>query len=249
MYVVLYSEALVLRPGIVAMPARQKIESSIILYIEDDEITRKNFSQFLKSQCKMLYTASDGLEGFELYKKHEPDIVITDIEMPVLSGLEMARKIREISSSTQIIIISAYKKPQYLLDAVNLQLVQYLIKPISLEKITQVLEFASQFLRSKKTSTRIVINGKVFYDIYTKQLVVNNKIISLSKYERALIELLIKKYPAPVPYEFIEASIYDYGASKNAIKLLVSSLREKVEKQTIANVSGFGYKLNLLDDR
>ncbi len=82
----------------------------------------------------MLYTAIDGQEGLELYKKFEPEIVITDIEMPKLNGLEMAKKIRKHSLSTQIIIITAYKKPEYLLDAVNLQLVQYLIKPISLEK-------------------------------------------------------------------------------------------------------------------
>lgn len=224
----------------------QKIKNSTILYIEDDAVTRKQLSQYLGLLCKELYVAKDGEEGLALYKDYDPDIVITDIEIPKLNGLEVAKKIREISQSTQIVIISAYTNPEYLLEAVNLQLVQYLVKPINLKKITQVLELASQFLGGKETETKKYFNDEFYYDTYTKELVGNNKIINLSKYERALIELLITKYPAPVSYEVIDGHIYDYDGSKNAIKLLVGSLRNKIEKQSVLNVSGLGYKLNLL---
>lgn len=125
----------------------KSILDSSILYIEDDVITREQFSRFLTSQCKILYTASNGEEGLELFKQHEPDIIITDIEMPKLDGLKMAKEIRKLSLSTQIIIISAYKKSEYLLEAVNLQLTQYLIKPLSLRKITDALKLSSQFFK------------------------------------------------------------------------------------------------------
>lgn len=230
------------------MPLK-KIMNSTILYIEDDDITRKQFSQFLESQCKTLYLAEDGQKGFELYKEFEPDIVITDIEMPKLNGLELAKKIRKLSVSTQIIIITAYQKTEYLLDAVNLQLTQYLIKPISLEKITQVLELASGFLGDQLLGTKKHFSKDIYYDNYTKELVNNNEIINLSKHERALLEMLIVKYPAPLSYESINVHIYDYEGSKNAIKLLVGSLRHKIESKSIINVSGFGYKLKLMDDR
>ena len=121
-----------------------KIKDANILYIEDDEITREQLAQFLSSHCKTLYTASDGEEGFALFEKFKPDIVITDIEMPKLNGLDMTKKIRKLSLSTQI-IITAYTKPHYLLEAVNLQLTQYLIKPLSLEKITDALRRTSFF--------------------------------------------------------------------------------------------------------
>lgn len=194
----------------------------------------------------MLYTAADGKAGLELYKKHTVDIVITDIEMPKLNGLEMAEKIRNMSLSTQIIITTAYKKSEYLLQAVNLQLTQYLIKPLSLEKITTALELSSHYLDSKKIKTKKNINNNTYYDTYTKELISNNQIIDLSKYERALIELLIKKHPAPLSYESIDATIYDYNGSKNAIKLLISALRNKTTKGSISNISGFGYKINLM---
>ncbi|NOY84823.1 MAG: response regulator, partial [Nitrospirae bacterium] len=181
------------------MPYQQKIKNSAILYIEDDAITRVQLSQYLRSQCKVLYTAEDGEEGLECYKKFEPDIVVTDIEMPKLNGLMMINEIRKISLSTQIIIITAYKKPQYLLEAVNQQLVQYLIKPISLEKITAVLTFAENFMDGKLETKKVIGNG-LCYDTYSKELTDKSRTINLSKHERALIELLIKKHPSPASY-------------------------------------------------
>lgn len=230
------------------MSVQKKIKEASILYVEDDAITRKQFSKFLKSECKFLFMAEDGEEGFELYKKHEPDIVITDIEMPKLNGLDLAKKIRAESLSTQIIIITAFKKDQYLLQAVNLQLTQYLLKPINIEKITDALELASNYLNCKKLNTIKIIIDNGYYDTYTKELICDDKVVNLSKYERALIELLIEKHPAPTSYESIDVKIYDSCGSKNAIKLLISSLRNKIKKTSIINVSGFGYKLNLKGD-
>jgi DNA-binding response OmpR family regulator len=226
-----------------------KIKDANILYIEDDEVTREQLAQFLRSQCKTLYTASEGAEGFALFEKFRPHIVITDIEMPKMNGLEMTRKIRAVSHLTQVIILSAYTKPEYLLEAVNLQLIQYLTKPVSLARITSALKLASDFLDCTEVQTKKVLMEDAYYDMYTKELVFDNQIVNLSKYERALLELLIQNHPAPVSYEVIDSEVYDYSSSKNAIKLLVSSLREKVSKESIINISGFGYKLNLLDDR
>lgn len=230
------------------MSIQYEAREPTILYIEDDAVTREQFSQFLQPQCKSLYVAHDGQQGFELYKQHKPDIVITDIEMPKVSGLELARKIRSDSLTTQIIIITAYKKPEYLLEAVNLQLVQYLVKPISLAKITSVLDLALSLVDKDAYTTHKKISESNYYDTYTKEMVGENGIINLSKYERGLVELLIRKYPAPASYESIDAHIYDNSASKNAMKLLVSSLREKINKASILNVSGFGYKIILMEN-
>jgi DNA-binding response OmpR family regulator len=231
------------------MSTQLEIKDSSILYIEDDDITREQLSQFLRPQCKVLYIATDGQEGLALYKQFEPDIVITDIEMPDLNGLEMAKEIRKTSLSTQIIIITAYTKPEYLMEAVNLQLIQYLVKPISLKKITHALKLASCTLNKETSSPQKMMSEEIYYDTCTKQLMSKNKIVNLSKYERALIELLIAKYPATVSYETIDERIYEYKGNKNATKLLVRSLRGKIKKQSIINVPGYGYKLNFMDDQ
>ena len=226
------------------MSVKKIIKDASILYIEDDAITRKQLSKYFKSECRVLYTAGDGQEGFELYQKYDPDIVITDIEMPKLNGLEMAKRIRKKSLSTQIIIITAYQKDEYLLQAVNLQLTQYLLKPLSIEKITDALKLSSNYLNCKNANTKKIIINNGYYDTYTREMIVNDQIVNLSKHERLLIELLIEKHPAPASYESINANIYDYCGSKNATKLLIGSLRKKIKKESIVNVSGFGYKLS-----
>ncbi len=222
----------------------KKVNNSTILYIEDDDITRENISSYLKRQCKQLYIASNGEEGLELFKSFNPEIVITDIEMPKLNGLDMAKKIRKLSPTTQIIITTAYTSNEYLLQAVNLHLVQYIVKPISLPKLTNALKDCDDYL-DEEIETKKYFTTNIFYDIYTKELIKDEEIISLSKNERALLELLLKNYPAPTSYESIESHVYDFASSKNAIKLLVKSLRSKISKEAITNVSGLGYNLDL----
>lgn len=224
----------------------KKINNSTILYIEDDDITRENISSYLKRQCKNLYTAENGQEGLELFKKYEPEIVITDIEMPKLNGIEMSQKIRKISSTTQIIITTAYASQEYLMQAVNLRLVQYIVKPISLPKLTSALNDCELFLE-EEIDTKKHFDKSTFYDIYTKELVNEKTIISLSKNERALLELLITNHPAPTTYESIESNVYEFATSKNAIKLLIKSLRQKINKESIENISGLGYNINIVE--
>ena len=156
----------------------KKVNNSTILYIEDDTITRDNISSYLKRQCKQLYIASNGEEGLELFKEHKPEIIITDIEMPKLNGLDMSRKIRKLSPTTQIIITTAYTSNEYLLQAVNLHLVQYIVKPISLPKLTNALKDCDEFLE-EEIETKKYFNKNIFYDIYTKELVNSDEIISL----------------------------------------------------------------------
>jgi len=224
----------------------EKVKKSSILYIEDDEITRENISSYLKRVCKNLYIAKDGKEGLSKFKEYEPEIIITDIEMPNLNGLEMAKKIRNISKTTQIIITSAYTDQEYLMAAVNLQLIQYIVKPISLPKLTNALKDCENFL-DEIIDTRKYLGQDMFYDIYTKEFVKDNEIIPLSKIERSFLELLLKNTPAPTSYDAIENEVYEFATSRNAIKLLVKSLRAKLSKDAITNLSGFGYNITVVD--
>ncbi len=223
----------------------EKLKNSSILYIEDDQITRENIATYLKRQCKNFYEAKDGKEGLELFIQHEPDIIITDIEMPHLNGLEMAKKIRKLSQNTQIIITTAYTSQDYLMEAVNLHLIKYITKPISLPKLSNALNECENFLE-EKVNTKKVFSQTIFYDIYTKELINGNSVTPLSKNERALLDLLIKNHPAPTSYEAIEAEVYEFATSKNAIKLLIKALRNKITKEAICNVSGLGYNITIL---
>ncbi len=101
-----------------------------LLYVEDDGTLRNIYQKILEYSIEKVYVASDGLEGLENYKTHHPDIVLTDVRMPVMDGLDMIAKIREIDRKTRIIILSAFGEPHYFLSAIELGVKAYLLKPV-----------------------------------------------------------------------------------------------------------------------
>ena len=115
------------------------LKSTTGLYVEDEEIVREILGMFLRRRFKDLYEAENGLDGLELFKKYNPDIVITDIEMPIMNGLEMIKQIKELDESKPIIIITAFKD-----EAHNSNLADEIIhKPINnrdlIEKIHNLI--------------------------------------------------------------------------------------------------------------
>ncbi len=110
-----------------------------VLYVEDDDETREELELVLQSWFNTLYTAANGREGLELYKKYRPDIVISDIQMPEMNGLSMSADIKHIQQNQEIIILSAYNDVEYLFRALELGIQHYITKPISLERLLDKL--------------------------------------------------------------------------------------------------------------
>ena len=214
-----------------------------LLYVEDDEIIRKQAIMYLEKLCKKVWGARNGLEALEVYEDYKPDIIISDIKMPKLNGLEMATKIRKTDKKTPIILATAFTDTDYLLKAVELQLIKYLVKPISSTKLLDALSLAYGHLHQDQVSI-IHINQDTIYDTLNKTLIINNEIIKLTKNELLLLELLAKKHQKAVSYEEIENTIWlDTGMSMDTLRSLVRLLRKKLPNITVENVSGIGYAL------
>jgi YesN/AraC family two-component response regulator len=82
-----------------------------------------------------LHLAENGKIGLELYRKHEPRIVITDVNMPVMDGIEMAAQIKAINPGAIIIAVSAYNNTEYLMNAIEIGINHYVLKPIDFDKL------------------------------------------------------------------------------------------------------------------
>jgi PAS domain S-box-containing protein len=108
-----------------------------ILYAEDDAVTRNILAKMipLKFPDVELYTAENGKAGLDIFHEHAPDIVITDINMPVMDGIKMATEIKALRPETMIIILSAYGDTNYLLDAIDIGVNYYIMKPIDYKKL------------------------------------------------------------------------------------------------------------------
>ncbi len=222
-----------------------KLNELKILYVEDDELIRENTLEILLRKCKNILTAKNGEEGLLLYEQMNPDIIITDIQMPKMDGLSMIKKIRENDITTKIIITTAYNEQKYLLDAVELQLIKYITKPLTWEKIANGLKASLKYIDTN-TSTIEYITNEYRYDTFNKVLFFNEEEVSLSKHERLLLELLVKQKNNVVQYEAIENFIWsDIGMSNDAIKSLTKGLRKKLPKDSLENIYGLGYKLNI----
>lgn len=110
---------------------------STILYVENDEDVRKSNEIALNHHAKELYIASDGERGLELFIKYQPDIVVTDINIPKINGIDMSKAIKKINPDQQIIITTAHSETSYFMEAIDLQISAYLLKPIDKNLLTR----------------------------------------------------------------------------------------------------------------
>jgi two-component system, OmpR family, response regulator VanR len=216
-----------------------------ILYIEDDEGVRTINSRFLNRMFNELYEAKDGQEGYELYKKYHPDIILTDIKMPKLDGISLSKKIREKDKTTKIIISTAFSEKSYLLDAIELNLEKYIIKPLTSRNLMPALIKAVDSLEKQK-DFKIFLDENFYFDNNTSLFYFENKVIDLTKKELLFLKLLTLNKNRVVSYEEIEQNIWeDEYMSLNSLRTSIGFLRKKIPFNCIKNISNMGYKLNL----
>lgn len=115
-----------------------------VLYVEDDDVIRPRVERGLSRRVGELYTALNGEEGLELYKEKSPDIVLTDIKMPKMNGIEMSKEIKKIKGDTPIIIMSAHSEADYLLESIEMGIDGYLLKPVDKDKLFSKLIYAAK---------------------------------------------------------------------------------------------------------
>ena len=224
------------------------LQNFTLLYVEDEESVRKSAVEYLCRITAKVIQAKDGKEAITLWKKHKPDIIITDINMPRLNGLDMASYIRSQDKDVQIIVATAHSDTEYLLKAVELQLVKYIIKPITKEKLTNALEMSINLI-SDKSKFNLKLSKTASYNAYEKVIIDTDQEIKLTKNELLFLDLLAHHHTRVVSYEEIEGAIWAYeGMSQDAIRSLVRGIRKKVPEQSIENVSGIGYRLHIFDD-
>jgi len=121
-----------------------------LLYVEDEAMIRNEFVEIIKDEVLELFIATNGKEGLKLYKEHQPDIIITDIQMPEMDGLTMSRAIFDINDKVPIIVSSALNETEHLIQCIQMGIQYYLLKPIDLNELFATLEKASTNVISQK---------------------------------------------------------------------------------------------------
>ena len=221
-----------------------------ILYAEDDIKIRKNYVMFLENYFDNIYEADDGQEALKIYKDKKPDVILVDITMPVVNGLDLVKSIRKTDTDTPVLILSAHSHKEYLFDAIKLNLVDYLIKPINRIEFKDVIESTIDKISKVSFShedQKVMILKTCYWNRETRLLFHKDKIVDLTKNERILFELLLsKKNQIVKPFE-IASYVWDNqndNVNDASIRNLVKRLRKKLPFDIVQSIYGSGYILN-----
>lgn len=144
-----------------------------LLYVEDDDNTREELEYFLKNKVSELYVARNGLEGFELFEKHQPDLIITDIQMPIMTGTKMIKLIKQINPTIPIIIITAFNDADYLFEAIKLNVTSYLTKPLNLFSLSEELSNISKNINLENENKQMYNSLKQYKDIIDERSIIS----------------------------------------------------------------------------
>jgi len=223
------------------------LKSLSILYIEDEDNIRQDMVETLNMLCNKVYPFKCANDAYENYQELRPDIIFSDISLEESSGLEFAKQIRDFDKKIPIILLSAHTDTKYLLDAAKLKLVAYLTKPISFEELKSTLLDAVSEIDIEEHSAIFSIEKNLVFDTLHKVLYKEDQEVTLTKKELDLLELLIKNHKKTVSIETIKSTLWSdpFYVSESAFKAVVHKLRSKVGKDTIKNLSGVGYYLNI----
>jgi len=135
------------------MEQRCKLDVSV-LYVEDEAVARQALSPPLERRVRELLTAENGAAGLALFRERRPDIVITDITMPVMSGLAMIRGIRACDAATPVIVTTAYGDTGYLIESIEIGVDRYIMKPIDHEKLFAALAQCAAVVTAARDAKR-----------------------------------------------------------------------------------------------
>jgi len=233
------------------------MEEISLLYIEDDKDIQEIYLDVIRNDVDVIHLAHDGEEGYEVYLKTKPNIILLDINMPKLDGLSLAKKIREIDNDVKIIITTAYAEQDKLLQAIELYLIKYILKPIDPKILTEALGKAkNEILEARKDNVPLVkvfvLDNVTSWHFESEKLYENDKEIKLTKNERRLLKLLStdknKVFTFFEIFNHISYDDFDKDYDAGQVRALVKLLRKKVPKESILNIYAEGYRFNPLEE-
>ncbi|EIB31079.1 putative two-component regulator [Campylobacter jejuni subsp. jejuni LMG 23264] len=222
----------------------QECKELIILVVEDEVKARESMINILSERFSKVIGAQNGDEGLKKFKKFKPNLVITDIAMPIMDGLDMAREIKEISDDVPIVVLSAYSEKERLLRSIDIGIDKYLIKPVDIEELFKVLDY---LIGEKIEANMLVkISEEYQFNKTKRTLIYSGGEIVLTKKELAFISLLLKQPGALVLHEDIKKNVWigEY-VSDTAVRTFIKRVRDKVGEDFIKNVPSLGYKINI----
>lgn len=219
-----------------------------ILVVDDEPINIQVISEILSKDYD-IKIAKDGLSGLEAYKKYSPSIIISDINMPKMDGIKMAKEIRNEDINTKIIFITSHHEVDYILESTSLKLTKYIFKPINKTSLLNAVSNAKKEFEKYKfiSSNILIINDEYIWNFESFNLVKKGLEVNLTPSERKILNFLFSNLNKVKTYDdiILELSNEFEMPTKKSIKTIITNLRKKIPEGLISNIYAIGYKITL----
>ena len=217
----------------------------LILVVEDDKAIRNLITTTLETQKYRYQTAENGSSAILMASSYKPDVIILDLGLPDMDGVEIIRKVRSWTT-IPIIVVSARGEDKDKIDALDAGADDYLTKPFSTQELLARLRVALRHSRSSEsTQEAVFVNGDLKIDYAAGCVYVADKEIHLTPMEYKLLCLLAKNIGKVLTHNFILKEIWFYSSSEDtpSLRVFVAALRKKLEKALPegSESSGAGY--------
>jgi len=231
-----------------------------VLFIEDNKIVRKEIHSLLEELFFHVDCSIDGLNGIEKYSKYFStnktyyDLVITDIKIPKLDGIQLTKMIFDQNKEQKLIVLSAHSDSKYLMELVNIGISQFITKPIEINNFLNVIFKICEDIFFSKNAKEIITNSKVIHlslsttwDKEHKIIKRNEKNVKLSKKELLFVDLLLtnseRTYTSTELISYIWKDEVYHSPDVQNLNNILSRLRKKLPEVEIENIYGLGYRI------
>lgn len=224
-----------------------KTNTLTLLYVEDDEALREQFMRVLKPRFKQVYEAADGVQALEKYEQYHPDMMLVDINLPKVDGLEVIERVRESDKDTPIIVLSAYSDQEKLFRAITLGLSGYLVKPVPHKKLLALFdETAFNYVKGREKNNIVLLRNGYSWKKEERILSCAGETIPLTKRENLLLDFLIERINKIATPDIIEHLLWqeDDADRQGSLSHLLKRLRKKLPEELIENIYGEGYRIH-----
>jgi DNA-binding response OmpR family regulator len=215
-----------------------------ILFAEDDATMREATADILRVFFREVIVARDGKEALERYEDEKPDMILSDIKMPLMDGFSLIASIRQNDFTTPIVLLTSYCDQTTLFEAANASIDGYITKPIVLESMLEALLKVVPKIAPKK---ELVSFGEgVLYNTLSEELYKNGCVVPLGEKEQKMLKLFLAHKEAVVHKDDIIASLWGVeDVTDSALKGVLNRLRTKLGSNAIVCVKGSGWRLHI----
>ena len=216
-----------------------------ILLVEDDPLLASGLQVALKQANYLVEHVSDGQMALSALESHGFDLVILDLGLPKVDGIEVLRTVRARPDHTPVLILSARDSAAHRVQGLDLGADDYLIKPFDLDELKARLRVLER--RRTGTSTNVLQLGDLAIDLSAMRVTWEGRAVELQPYEFKLLRKLAESPSQIFSREQLEEALYGWGegVESNAINVYVHNLRKKIAPHIIRTVRGIGFGIQV----